>query len=82
MKPKTHFRLVPDNISHDTVECLGQLLEQAKKGELVGLAYAGMLRRRAFIVDTAGMAYESPTFARGMVAALDDELSSRVAAGQ
>jgi hypothetical protein len=80
--PPTHFRLVPDNVSHDTVECLRQLLAQARKGEVVGLAYVGMLRQRAFIVDTAGIAHQNPTFARGMVAALDDELSARVRAGQ
>ena len=76
MKPP--FRLVPDSISHDTVECVTELLELAKKGELIGLAFAGMLRRRTFIVNTAGAAYESPTFTRGMVSALDDQLGSRL----
>jgi hypothetical protein len=72
------FRLIPDNISTDTVEALEQLLEQARRGEVIGLAYAAMLRRRAYIVNTAGEAHRNPTFSRGMVAALDDSLSARV----
>lgn len=75
---KQPFVLVPDNISTDTIECLHQLLHQAKKGELLGLAFAGMLRRRGYIVNTAGEAHRNPTFARGMVAALDDQLSERI----
>jgi hypothetical protein len=76
MKPP--FVLIADTISTDTVECLQQLLRQAKKGELMGLAYVGMLKRRGYIVNTAGEAHRNPTFARGMVAALDDQLAVRI----
>lgn len=79
MKPP--FVLVPDNISTDTVQCLHQMLRQAKKGELIGLAYAGMLKRRGYIVNTAGEAHRNPTFSRGMIAALDDQLSARIRGG-
>lgn len=72
------FVLLPDRVSRDTVECLQQLLRQAKRGEVIGLAYCAMLKKRAYIVDTAGEAHNSPTFARGMVAALDDHLSAYV----
>lgn len=72
------YLLIPDKVSHDTVECLRILLEQASSGELIGIAYAAVLRRRNYIVNTAGEAHRSPTFTRGMVAALDDELSHRV----
>jgi hypothetical protein len=75
------YVLVPDVVSHDTVECLKTLLAQAKRGELIGLAYAGMLKRKGYIVNTAGEAHASPTFARGMVAALDDQLAGRVRGG-
>jgi hypothetical protein len=75
------FLLVPYTVSHDTVQCLKQLLQQAKKGEVIGLAYAAMLKQRAYIVNTSGEAHESPTFARGMVAALDDQLSGRIRGG-
>lgn len=75
MKP---FTLVPDTISHDTVKCLEQLLEQAREGAVTGLAYAATLKARRFIVNTAGEAHEDPTLARGMVQALNDELGRMV----
>lgn len=75
---KSPFILIADNVSVDTVQCLQILLRRAKKGEVIGLAYCAMLKQRAYIVNTAGVAHESPTFARGMVAALDDSLSNRI----
>lgn len=75
---KRPYRLISDAVSTDTVECLALLLERAHAGEVVGLAYCAMLKQRAYIVNTAGAAHESPTFARGMVAALDDSLSNRI----
>jgi hypothetical protein len=76
MKPP--FTLVSDAVSTDTVECLQLLLRRARRGEVIGLAYCAMLKQRAYIVNTAGVAHDSPTFARGMVAALDDSLSNRI----
>lgn len=76
MKPP--FVLVPDTLSNDTVECLEQLLEHARTGAVVGVAFAAMLKRRGYIVNTAGEAYRNPTFSRGMVLALLDELGTRV----
>lgn len=78
---KAPFILVPDTVSHDTIACLRALLAQAKKGELIGLAYAAMLKQRAYIVNTAGTAHDSPTFTRGMLAALDDQLGQRISGG-
>lgn len=75
---KRPFALVPDSVSTDTVECLRVLLARARKGEVIGLAFCAMLKQRSYIVNTAGVAHESPTFARGMVAALDDSLSNRI----
>ena len=75
---KRPFTLVPDNVSTDTVECLRLLLARARKGEVIGIAYCAMLKRRTYIVNTAGEAYQSPTFSRGMIAALDDSLSNRI----
>lgn len=75
---KKPYSLVADSVSTDTIECLQLLLRRARKGEVIGLAYCAMLKQRAYIVNTAGVAHESPTFARGMVAALDDALSNRI----
>lgn len=79
MKPP--FFLVPDTVSNDTVECLRQLHAEAKRGELIGIAFVGVLKRRGYIVNTAGEAHRNPTFARGMLAALDDQLSLRIRGG-
>lgn len=75
------YVLIQDNISNATVECLEQLLEHARKGEVIGVAFACMLKRRGYIVNTAGEAHRNPTFSRGMLAALDDQLAGRVRGG-
>lgn len=72
------MELVREHISSDTVEALQQLLDGAHKGEVIGLAMVVMLKRRRYIVDCSGEACRSPTFARGAVQALDDELRSRI----
>lgn len=74
MKPP--FRLVSDGLSHDTVVALEQLLNAARRGQIIGLAFAAMYTGREYIVNSAGEAYRNPTFARGMVAALDDQLAT------
>lgn len=79
MKPP--FVLIEDTISNDTIQCLKTLLKQAEKGEVIGVAFAAMLKRRGYIVNTAGEAHRSPTYTRGMLLALDDKLSRRVRGG-
>lgn len=76
MKPP--FRLVPDQVSQKTVLALEQLLEEAREGKLIGVAFCGMYRNREYIVNTAGEAARNPTFTRGMIAALNDRLGSIV----
>lgn len=71
-------QLLKDAISRDTVEALEQLLEAAKAGEISGIAFAISLRGRRFVTNTAGACYRDPTLSRGMIAALDDELSGMV----
>jgi hypothetical protein len=78
---KSPFVLIQDQVSNDTVECLEQLLHHARKGELIGIAYAAMLKRQGYIVNSAGEAHRNPTFARGMLRALDDRLGERIRGG-
>jgi len=73
-----NLRLVRDAISHDTVECLTELLEMARLGDLTGLAFCATLKGKRYLVNTAGYAYQNPTFTRGMLCALDDELSIKI----
>lgn len=72
------YRLIPDNISHDTVEALETLLALAKEGEVTGIAFAVTLRKMRYITNVAGHCYRHPTFARGMVAFLSDQLAALV----
>lgn len=76
MKPP--FTLIPDALSTDTVKCLETLLRHARRGEVVGLAFAAALKQRAYITNTAGECHRNPVWARGLVASLDDHLSARV----
>ena len=78
---KKPFVLVQDDISNDTIESLEQLLKHARSGALIGIAFAAMLKQRGYIVNTAGEAHRNPTFSRGMVAALDDQLALRIRGG-
>lgn len=72
------YKLISDDISRDTIEALEQLLEGARRGEITGIAFACTLRRQRFITNVAGHCFRNPTFARGIVAFLSDELASIV----
>jgi transposase len=75
MRSRRPFTLIKAGNSDDTVACLRQLLQEAERGEVVGVAYCAMLRRREYVINVCGEAHRSPTFTRGMVAALDDHLA-------
>ena len=70
--------LVRDSISHDLVKALEELLDIAKSGEAVGLVFGLMFKRKRYIVDCAGEVWRNPTFARGVVCAIDDRLREMV----
>lgn len=69
------YKLVQDSISRDTVEALETLLAAAKEGDVTGIAYACTLKRQRYLTNVAGHCFRNPTFARGMVGALVDELA-------
>lgn len=78
---KTPFILISDTVSNETVKALEQLLREARTGELIGIAFAAMVKKRGYIVNSAGEAFRNPTFSRGMLRALDDRLGERVRGG-
>jgi hypothetical protein len=71
------LKLVDCFVSDDTIAALESLLERARAGEIIGLAYAAMARERRFVADTAGEANRNPTYTLGMVRALDELVVSR-----
>lgn len=70
------FALVPDALSQDTIECLRTLLQEAERGYVLGIAFAVMLKGRMYVVNTAGECRRNRTFARGMLADLNDQLGA------
>jgi hypothetical protein len=72
------YHLIKDNIPRDVVEALEILLMGAKNGEITGIAFVVTLKQSRFLTNVAGFCQRNPTHARGMVAALDDELAGLV----
>lgn len=70
------FRPVPDDLPADTAGALRKLLNQATRGEILGVAFVALYKNRTFIVNTTGEVRRSPVFARGLVAELDDAIAS------
>lgn len=70
--------LVPRAVSGDTVRALEFLLQEAKAGRLIGLAWVSMHPLSEFEVDIAGETKRSPSSTRGWLLKLDDELADMV----
>lgn len=68
------FVLVPSTLPHDTVECLERALDAARRGQVLGCGLMLMLKGREYVIEATGEVRRNPTFARGMLAALDDLL--------
>ena len=71
-KPLT---LIQPDISHDTIEALEYLLHEARKGELIGLAYGAMLKGKDYFVHTTGEANRNPLLGIGIASVLWRRLS-------
>lgn len=78
MTRPTPFQVARQSISHDTIEALEQLLDEARRGRVIGLSYVAMYKRREFVTNATGEAYRNPVFARGMVSVLDDHLREMI----
>ena len=72
----TPLQLVKAKPNLDTIKALESLLAGARIGEVTGMAFACSLKNMRYVTDTVGFCYEHPTFARGMVALLSDELAA------
>ena len=67
-----------NSVSRETVNALEQLLEGARAGEVVGLAYCASLKRGRYVVDLAGETRRNLTLTRGMVCALGSQIQELV----
>jgi hypothetical protein len=71
------LRLVPPYISEATIHECQDLLDAAKRGDLVGIAFIA-IGKREYHVNAVGQASERPTLTRGMIRVLDDLLRDRM----
>ncbi|ADE14143.1 hypothetical protein Nhal_0970 [Nitrosococcus halophilus Nc 4] len=63
-----------NHISAGTVDTLKKLLEDAQKGQLIGVAFVGVMRGRRVTKGWSGYAGQDPHFALGALRQLDHEL--------
>lgn len=75
--PRASLRIVPPRICTETVEALERWLNEARRGDLVGLACVKIYRTH-YRPELAGQARQRPTLTRGMVGALEDAVREEV----
>jgi len=73
-----HLKQVPDLVSYDTVSVLTTLLEEARRGQVIGLAVISILPRLDYQYGFAGVALNYPVMVKGMVVDLLEELKQGV----
>lgn len=73
--PTKPFTLIKVDVSNETIAALEYLLQEARTGNLIGLAYGAALRGKDYFVDTAGEAHRNPMFGLGMASVLWRRLS-------
>ena len=74
-------KLVELTVSHDTLNSVLVLLDQIRSKEVVGVAFVALYRSSdEYTLDLAGEAKQRPTFVRGALKDLDDQLAILTAA--
>jgi hypothetical protein len=67
-------QLLHETVSHDTIECALAMAEGSKNGHIVGAVIGFLYKYRKYSVAVCGEAYRDPTWARGVIGAIEDEL--------
>lgn len=70
------LKLVPIVVSEETIGALEMLLDEAKAGRIVGLAWVALRPGPHFEGDIAGSVRQQIIYTRGALHALDDELGA------
>jgi hypothetical protein len=71
---RSPFKLVADSLSHETIAAAQQIAEAAMAGDVIGLGVVVMMKDRRYFVNSAGECRRNPTWTRGALRDLDDEL--------
>ena len=69
------LKLVKDHVCQDTIYALEYLLQEARRGEVIGLVYGGIFKNRCCITDAVGEGYRDPVFALGLAGFLAKHIS-------
>lgn len=73
------FRLVQSSHqSTETTACLQELLKDAEKKELIGVAYVAMYKSREWDYRACGEANRNPAWSMGMLVAFIAKLASDI----
>lgn len=72
------LQLLGPAISSETVAVLDYLLLEARAGRVVGIAYVVVHRCRGYSCNAVGEPRREPTFTRGMLHVLDDQLAALI----
>ena len=67
--------IVQPLIDQSTVDALKNLLEEAQRGRIVGLAYIALKRGPDYSADVVGAALQHPLLTRGIAGALADAVA-------
>lgn len=76
---KRAYQVIGDQLSHDTIECLERLLEEARAGKVIGIAFAAIMKRQHYVAHMCGEAHRQRVFTRGILRELDDKLGCQAA---
>lgn len=69
--------LVPLAVNQDTIQVLERLLQEARAGRILGLAYVALHHQHEYSADMVGSALESPLLSRGICRALEDVIAQK-----
>ena len=77
---KKPFTLIASPTSEDVVEALEFLLDGARSGDVLGIAYVAQMKPRNVIADTAGESHRNPLYTLSLLHVLMAQLTDRVRA--
>lgn len=73
-RKRASFHVIEPFVSRDTIQALEELLEDARAGHCVGVAFAAMYRRNRMVLDTAGECTSKPVHTVGMLNILTNRI--------
>jgi hypothetical protein len=73
---------VSPKVSTETVQAMRRKVAESERGDLIGIAFVALYSGHEYEVEVVGETRLAPTFTRGMLCLLDDQLAALVAAQQ